>query len=123
MDKKAEIMLYVEDVAENAKFWRAIGFSVEEVIDFTGASSVSIRPTEDSSAIFNLYDINQVRMYSPEVAENKPAILFHAPNLDELNEKILAAGGKTSDVMTFENGVRVTNFADNEGTFFAVIEE
>lgn len=116
-------MLYVENVAENAAFWRAIGFTVEETLDFTGASSVSIRPTEDSSAIFNLYDINQVRMYSPEVAENKPAVLFHAPNLDQLNKKIKAAGGKTSDIMTFENGAKVTNFADNEGTFYAVIEE
>jgi Predicted enzyme related to lactoylglutathione lyase len=122
LDNNVEVMLYVKNVAENAAFWDAIGFSVLETTDFSGTKLTSIKTTEDSNTIFNLYDIEQVRKMSPEVADNRPSVLFHAKNLDELNEKITAAGGKTSDIMTFENGVRITNFADNEGTYFAVLE-
>ncbi|URZ87995.1 MULTISPECIES: hypothetical protein [Floricoccus] len=123
MNNNTEVMLYVENVAASAAFWNAIGFIVTETEDFSGAKLVTIKPTLDSNTIFNLYDIEQVRMMSPEVADNKPSVLFHSSDLEALNLKIEAAGGQTSDIMTFDNGVRVTNFADIEGTYFAVIED
>ena len=77
----ANIMLYVEDVEANADFWKHyLNFKEVERYDF--GDSISIVLAVSSTCNLQLFNIDFIRKNSPEVASNKPSLLFDTSDFD-----------------------------------------
>ena len=113
INKEVGVMLYVDDVAAEQKFWQAIGCKVEEEKEEMGYQSFSMRPTSDSSVVFMIYAKEFIQKVSPEVLNNQPSLLFESEELLMLHAKIAELTDKISPIQTepFPN----FNFASPSG--------
>jgi predicted enzyme related to lactoylglutathione lyase len=115
-------MLYVKDVATIVDFWKQIGFveiGRQQIMD---SETVIIAPTPVSDAKLQIWDIEFIRRVSPEVADNKPSMLFVVSDIEAWHGRLKAATDSTSAFMD-NGGKRAFNFADPENNYFAFGEE
>lgn len=114
-------MLYVDDVKAEADFFLTIGFSEvsrETIMDF---ETVVLAPLADGNARLQIFNLDFIRQMSPEVADDKPSILFTVDNIEELHGKVAAQANFTSDLQDM-GGKRTFNFQSPSGTYFAFME-
>lgn len=115
---KTRIMLYVDDVDMNVEFW-VEEFGAKVVARQTlngGYQNVVVRISAETE--LSIFPKDYVRIYSPEVDETVPSLMFFSDRFNELHDDLLSAG-EVSEV----NGVLTFNFQDPEGNYFVVARE
>ena len=116
----ANIMLYVEDVEANDDFWKHyLNFKEVERYDF--GDSISIVLAVSSTCNLQLFNIDFIRKNSPEVASNKPSLLFDISDFDELYARFKENNETVGEIIEM-GGSRTFNFPDRDGNYFAVRE-
>ncbi|KXT75145.1 Lactoylglutathione lyase or related lyase [Streptococcus sp. DD10] len=117
-----QVMLYVEDIDASAVFWKdKIGFKRVEKQVQGGQVSYIVSPTESSDVQFVLHNKAEVAKLNPGMNLGTPSILMNAIHLEELQEKLVSKGVQANPVIDM-GFMKVFNFADNEGNYFAVRE-
>lgn len=117
-----EVMIYVENLEESVKFWKEkVGFEYINKNDFNGYISYSIAPKLNSEVILVLHDKNKVKEISPEVDLSIPSILFKTENIENLYNSLKENGVNVNEIVNLGN-MKVLNFSDFEGNYFAVKE-
>lgn len=93
------VNLYVKEVEKEVDFFRSIGFLEIERHKMENSDSVVISPLSDGNAFLQIWDIEFIKKVSPEVANDKPSLLFTVYNIEEMNEKLKKITPTTSDLM------------------------
>lgn len=114
-----KVMLYVNDVAASADFWKKIGFHEFERQEIDGTLVVELGMTAVSDFRIVLYDLAFIQQHSPEVAGNSPSIMFSSDEVVELYKTMQQARVTVGDLVSIGDEL-VFNFADNEENYFAV---
>lgn len=116
----ANIMLYVENVETNADFWKQyLDFKEVERYDF--GDSISIVLAVSPTCNLQLFDIDFIKKNSPEVASNKPSLLFDISDFDGLYARFKENNEAVGDIIEM-GGARTFNFPDRNGDYYAVRE-
>lgn len=112
---KTRIMIYVDDVDMNVEFWtEEFGAKVIDRQTLNGGyQNVIVGISKEIE--LSIFPKDYIRIYSPEVSENVPSLMFFADNFDQLHDELLSAGE-----ITEVNGVLTFNFQDPEGNYFVV---
>ena len=116
----ANIMLYVEDVEANADFWKQY-LDFKEVDRFDFGDSISIVLAVNPACNLQLFDIDFIKKNSPEVASNKPSLLFDISDFDGLYARFKENNEMVGDIIEM-GGARTFNFPDRDGNYYAVRE-
>lgn len=116
----ANIMLYVEDVEANADFWKQY-LDFEEIGRYDFGDSISIVLAVNPACNLQLFDIDFIRKNSPEVASNKPSLLFDISDFDGLYTRFKENNEIVGDIIEM-GGARTFNFPDRDGNYYAVRE-
>ena len=116
----ANIMLYVEDVAANADFWKQY-LDFKEIERFDFGDSISIVLAVNPACNLQLFDIDFIKKNSPEVASNKPSLLFDISDFDGLYARFKSNNETVGEIIEM-GGARTFNFPDRDGNYYAVRE-
>lgn len=121
MEKLNQVMLYVDDQAKSVEFWTDIlGFVVvseEEMAE--GFKAIEVAPNNDVETSISIIEKAFMEKYSPEVSVTTPSLMFKEKDLDALYEKLKEKGLTGHDIIEM-SGIRVFNFQDGQGNYFAV---
>lgn len=122
--KIGQVMVYVNDQDEAARFWtEIIGFRVIADNDRDKESrAIEIGPANGSETTIILYNKDFVAKMSPGVTLGTPSLMFVTDDLDGLYEKLVSKKATVGELVELPFG-RVFNFADFEGNYFAVMEQ
>ena len=115
------VNLYVKEVEKEVDFFRSIGFLEIERHKMENSDSVVISPLSDGNAFLQIWDIEFIKKVSPEVANDKPSLLFTVYNIEEMNEKLKKITPTTSDLMD-ANGKKAFNFQSPSGNYYVFME-
>ncbi|WP_106450626.1 VOC family protein [Trichococcus alkaliphilus] len=116
----ANIMLYVEDVEANADFWKQyLDFKEVERYDF--GDSISIVLAVNPACNLQLFNIDFIKKNSPEVASNKPSLLFDISDFEGLYARFKENNETVGEIIEM-GGARTFNFPDRDGNYYAVRE-
>lgn len=121
MEKLNQVMLYVDDQAKAVDFWtETMGFVIvsEEAMaeDF---KAVEVAPNKSVETSLSIIEKEFMEKYSPEVNLGTPSLMFKEQDFDALYEKLKEKGLTGHDIIEM-SGVRVFNFQDGQGNYFAV---
>lgn len=108
-------MIYVDDVDMSVEFWLD-EFGAQLVARQTlngGYQNVIVEVSNGTE--LSIFPRDYIRIYSPEVSENVPSLMFFSDRFAQLHDDILSAGE-----ITEVNGVLTFNFQDPEGNYFVV---
>jgi len=114
-------MLYVNDVEMIADFLIQVGFieiSRENIMDTV---TIVIAPCANSDARIQLFNHTFIKQMSPEVADNKPSLLFLVNNIDDYYNNVKDIAPRTSELVDM-GGKRTFNFSDVEDNAYAFME-
>lgn len=116
--KSLGLMLYVDDVAKEYDFWKAVGFEIVSEGEKMGFQTFDMKPHPESTITFTVYDKAFIRQVSPEVIDMAPSILFESNDLASIHARVKEVAPTCSDLMDqpFPN----FHFASPSGNFFAV---
>lgn len=119
-----ELMLYVDEPRRVAEFWKKNFGFLEHVTEEGGLFKIELRPHQLAETKIILFERAVIAELEPELDLATPSLLFAVPKgeLDVLYEKVKANGEVVNPPMTTPDGMRVFNFADPEGRYFAVRE-
>ena len=120
MTNTVNIGLYVENVEENASFWKQY-FKAKEIERMELGNFVAITLEMSPYCHFQLFDIDFIREQSPEVADNKPSILIDTPIFEEIHDQLEKDHYYTGEYV-YQGDFRTFNFKDNAGDYYAVRE-
>lgn len=123
INKNVQVMIYVKDVEEVAKFWaEKVGFTkLETNMMENEILSIEIKPTNDADISFILFNCEIVKKFSPEISLATPSILFSSCDLQKTRNELISKGVTVGEIV--DMGGRLSfNFSDNEGNYFAVQE-
>src|SRR3954469_6667660 len=122
--KVGQIMLYVNNQDETAKFWtEKVGFSViSEEDNGQGMRWIEIAPTKDAETSIILHNKEFVAKMSPGLNLDTPSLMFFSENLEQLHSDLSNKNITVGEIVNMPSG-RVFNFADNEENYFAVMEK
>ena len=115
------VNLYVKEVEKEVDFFRSIGFLEIERHKMENSDSVVIAPLSDGNAFLQIWDIEFIKKVSPEVANDKPSLLFTVDNIEEMNEKLKKITPTTSDLME-KKKKKAFNFQSPSGNYYAFME-
>lgn len=118
-----QIMLYVNNLDENAKFWKEqAGFEkVEKVNTEDGDYIYIVAPKLSSEVELVLQNRFKVEKMSPELNFGTPSILMQTSNLEEVYNHFIKNKVNVNPIVEF-GGMKVFNFSDNENNYFAIRE-
>ncbi|WKA54196.1 VOC family protein [Planococcus shixiaomingii] len=124
ISKVGQIMLYVNNQDEVAKFWtEKFGFEiVSEDRSNPDMKWIEIAPSKDSETSIILHDREVVAKMSPELNLGTPSLMFFTDNVEELYREYSDRGITVGEIVELPTG-KVFNFADNEDNYFAVMEK
>lgn len=117
-----QVMLYVNDVEAAAVFWKEkLGFErVEKQVQGPQVSYV-LAPKTDSEVQLVLHDKAEVAKMNLEMNLDTPSILMTSKDVEATYQAYIANGVTANPVMDL-GFMKVFNFCDNEGNYFAVRE-
>lgn len=117
-----QVMLYVNDVEASAIFWKEkVGFERVERQEQGPQVSYIIAPKADSEVQFVLHDKAEVAAMNPEMNLGTPSILMTSLDVEKTYQDFVSRGVKANPVM-YLGFMKVFNFSDEEGNYFAVRE-
>jgi len=124
ISKVGQIMLYVKDQDEVAKFWtETVGFTViSEEDNGQGMRWIEIAPTPDADTTIILHNKELVAKMAPELNLGTPSLMFFSDNFDQLHSDLTNKNITVGEIVNMPSG-RVFNFADCEENYFAVMEK
>ena len=124
ISKVGQIMLYVKDQDEVAKFWtETVGFTViSEEDNGQGMRWIEIAPTQDADTTIILHNKELVAKMAPELNLGTPSLMFFSDNFDQLHSDLTNKNITVGEIVNMPSG-RVFNFADCEENYFAVMEK
>lgn len=115
---KTRIMIYVDDVDMSVEFWtEEFGANVVARQTLNGGYQ-NVIVGISSEVELSIFPRDYIRIYSPEVSENVPSLMFFSKDFDKLHDELISAGE-----ITEVNGVLTFNFQDPEGNYFVVAKE
>lgn len=116
--KDLGLQLYVEDVAKEKEFYKAIGFEILESAEMMGYEYVTMKTCAESTVLFTIYAKEFIRQASPEVVDMVPSILFETDHLTDLHASVSKCSTNCSPISMepFPN----FNFGTPGGMHFAV---
>lgn len=114
---KTRIMLYVSDVAKLTQFWeKTLGAKTVERVQLPEKHFANVLAVDESTELA-LFSNAFVQKYSPEVADNRPSLMFLVSDLDAAHARIKGATPIVDDA-----GTRAFGFPDPDGHYFAMGE-
>lgn len=117
-----QVMLYVENVEESAQFWQQkMGFEFVQKQEQGGQISYIIAPQNQSDVQFVLHNKAFVKQMNPEMNLGTPSILMSTQNIEQTHQQLEANGVAVNPIADL-GFMKVFNFSDNEGNYFAVRE-
>ncbi|MGX7417996.1 VOC family protein [Carnobacterium gallinarum] len=118
-----QVMLYVQDQRSIADFWvNQVGFvKVGETSNGHGGFSIEIAPREGTDTSFVLHNRALIEKLQPELNLGTPSILFSSFDLETTYNDFKKKNITVGDLVEME-GMKVFNFADIEGNYFAIRE-
>ena len=124
IQKLGQVMLYVENQDEVAKFWKEkMGFTIIADVDGgNGMRWIEMAPSQEAETGFVLHNKKLIAEMQPELNLEAPSLLFYTENLDQLHKDLSEKEVQVGEIMTMPTG-RVFNFPDIEGNYFAVLEK
>ena len=124
ISKVGQIMLYVNNQDEAAKFWtEKMGFSViSEEDNGQGMRWIQIAPTHEASTSIILHNKELIAKMAPELNLGTPSLMFFTEDLDKLYNDLSNKNITVGEIVNMPSG-RVFNFADSEENYFAVMEK
>lgn len=121
MEKLNQVMLYVDDQTKAVEFWvDTMGFVViseEELAE--GFKAIEVAPNTSVETSLSIIEKEFMNQYSPEVNLGTPSLMFKEKDFDALYEKLKEKGLTGHEIIEM-SGVRVFNFQDGQGNYFAV---
>jgi len=112
---KTRIMLYVDDVDMGVEFWtEEFGGKVVARQTLNGGYQNVVVGVSNEVEL-SIFPKDYVRIYSPEVPETVPSLMFFSDDFNHLHDELLSAGE-----ITEVNGTLTFNFQDPEGNYFVV---
>lgn len=121
MEKLNQVMLYVDDQTKAVEFWvDTMGFVViseEEMAE--GFKAIEVAPNTSVETSLSIIEKEFMNQYSPEVNLGTPSLMFKEKDFDALYEKLKEKGLTGHEIIEM-SGVRVFNFQDGQGNYFAV---
>lgn len=121
MEKLNQVMLYVDDQTKAVEFWvDTMGFVViseEELAE--GFKAIEVAPNTSIETSLSIIEKEFMNQYSPEVNLGTPSLMFKEKDFDALYEKLKEKGLTGHEIIEM-SGVRVFNFQDGQGNYFAV---
>ena len=122
INKLGQIMLYVNNQEESLKFWTEnAGFSLISEENNEHMRWFEIAPTKDATTSIVLHNKEFIARMQPELNLNTPSLLFFSDDLDTLYKDFSDKNITVGELVNMGTR-RVFNFADNEGNYFAVME-
>ncbi|MEG0328158.1 MAG: hypothetical protein RR565_09165 [Erysipelothrix sp.] len=116
-----EIMIYVDNEIENAKFFKqAFGGSLYEETMFDESKKMTLVLEDSVSLVF--FKRSFIEQVSPEVLSNRPSLLFQVENVEDVYRKITNLKQNVSELSYLESK-RTFNFSDLENNYYAIIEK
>lgn len=121
MEKLNQVMLYVDDQTKAVEFWvDTMGFVViseEEMAE--GFKAIEVAPNTSVETSLSIIEKEFMNQYSPEVNLGTPSLMFKEKDFDALYEKLKKKGLTGHEIIEM-SGIRVFNFQDGQGNYFAV---
>lgn len=116
-----QIMLYVENQERAVDFWqKKVGFEkVNKIASPLGGFIYELAPTKESTTELVLQDKNLVAKFNPEMNFATPSILMSTDNIEETYNNLIKNGVQANPIMDMGN-LKVFNFCDEEGNYFAI---
>lgn len=116
-----QVMLYVENQERAVDFWQnKVGFEkVNKLASPMGGFIYEIAPTKESKTELVLQDKNLVAKFNPEMNFGTPSILMATDNIEDTYNKLVNNGVKANPIMEMGT-LKVFNFCDDEGNYFAI---
>lgn len=122
IESLGQVMVYVADIEAAAAFWKdQAGFERVERQEQGPQVSYIVAPKLESEVAFVLHDKAEVAKMNPDMNLGTPSILMATSRLEETYEHFLANGITANPIMDL-GFMKVFNFCDNEGNYFAVRE-
>lgn len=123
INKVGQIMLYVNDQDESLKFWtEKAGFNVVADEKNEHMRWIEIAPTDEAQTSIVLHNNELISKMQPGLNLNTPSLLFFTEDLDSLYKEYVDNNITVGELVNMPSR-RVFNFADNEGNYFAVMEQ
>ncbi|MCL2677330.1 MAG: glyoxalase [Streptococcaceae bacterium] len=114
--------LYVKDVNSIASIFKAIGLAELHREKVGESDTVILAPLVEGNARLQLWDIEFIRSTSPEVADDKPSLLFTVDNIEEIHEKAKNSGASVVSDIQEHMGKQSFYFATPEEQYFAFMQ-
>lgn len=123
MTQLGQVMLYVQDVESAKVFWtKQVGFELLHEAAEGEVISYEVAPTKGAQTALVLFDRNIIAKFEPELDLAIPSLLFFTEDADDLYQTFMDAGITLGEKVQ-RNGQTVFNFSDQEGNYFAVMEQ
>ncbi|MBD8497294.1 VOC family protein [Paenibacillus arenosi] len=118
-----QIMLYVNDQDQAVKFWtEKAGFIVVSEESQGPMRWIEVAPTQGGLTSFVLHNKQLIAEMQPDMNLGTPSIMLFTDDLEGLYNRFKENGVTVGDVVSLPGG-RVFNFADDENSYFAVMEK
>ncbi|TVX93253.1 VOC family protein [Paenibacillus agilis] len=118
-----QIMLYVDDQDQAVKFWtEKAGFIVVSEESQGPMRWIEVAPANGAQTSFVLHNKKMVAEMQPGMNLGTPSIMLFTDDFDGLYNSFKEKGVTVGDVVSLPGG-RVFNFADDENSYFAVMEK
>lgn len=115
MISNTRLMLYVNDLEANKKFWTQ-HFDAKLIEEMSLPDNFVAYILQMSESFeMALFPLEFIKKYSPEVASNKPSVMFFSDKFEQLHKAIEGAG----DIID-NNGTLTFNFPDPDGNYYVV---
>ncbi|ANU23071.1 VOC family protein [Planococcus donghaensis] len=124
INKLGQVMLYVHNQEKAETFWKdKVGF---KGISYGGSEEmgmkwIEIAPTEDAATTIVLHDKEVISKMSPDLNLGTPSLMFFSDHIEKLHAEFKGKNIETGELVDMGTG-RSFNFADDEGNYFAVME-
>lgn len=117
-----QIMLYVTDMEMAVDFWeKQVGFKRVEKQVQGGQVSYILAPHVESDVQLVLHDKATVSQMNPELNVAAPSILMATKDIEKTYQEFIEKGITANPIANL-GFMKVFNFCDKEGNYFAVRE-
>ncbi len=116
------VVLYVIDPSACLQFWTEKVGMIEKSRNQAGDFSIVKVGFEDQDFSFELVPLDLMKDNPDGLDLATPSVAFHVEDLETANARLLANGVEASPIGE-HSGVQAFAFSDNEGRWFAVIQD
>ena len=120
--KISYVVLYVNDPAECLKFWTEKVGMIQKDQQEAGSFTISKVGFADQDFSFELVPLKLMEENPDSLDLATPSIAFSVKDLEKTHTDLKAKGVEVSDIGQ-HSGIESFAFSDNEGRWFAIIQD